>query len=303
MTPADLLRGAIDLHVHAAPSLWPRAAGAVALGRAADGAAMRGLVAKAHEGDTAALAATASEALRAEGRAARVWGGIVLNRFVGGLNPQAVEASLALGGRAVWMPTVHAANHLRHYGAAGYDEQASRASLRPAEPVPVLRDDGSLRPEAGAVLEVVAEGDAYLSNGHLDARETRVLFREARRLGIERLVLAHPTLAVSGFDLAFQREAAELGAVVEHCWLPCTPGWGGVDPGEVAASVRALGAERVCLSTDLGQADGPRPVPGLRAFVEALRGRGVADADLATMLRVTPARLLGLHRSGGEAQA
>ena len=64
----------------------------------------------------------------------RVFGGIVLNYYVGGINPAAVEASLRLGGKEVWMPTVDAGYHAEvHGGTGGYD-----TSLRSSNPARVF---------------------------------------------------------------------------------------------------------------------------------------------------------------------
>jgi len=41
----------------------------------------------------------------------RVYGGLVLNETVGGLNPAAVRLALDLGARQIWMPTRSARNH------------------------------------------------------------------------------------------------------------------------------------------------------------------------------------------------
>jgi hypothetical protein len=284
--------GAIDLHVHSSPSIFPRLLDDHAVVAQAAAADMRAVVLKAHEGSTVARAALAQTP------EVTVRGGVVLNHFVGGLNPAAVELALALGaGRAclVWMPTIHARNHLEHYGGAGYREQQSRLEAGSVEPLSVLDERGRLTPGAFAVLEVLASRpQAVLSSGHLSARETAVLFREARQLGVERLLVTHPELPLSGFSLDFQLEMAELGAIIERCYLPHLERWGG-QPAEVTAhEIRRLGPERCVLSTDLGQADSPPPAAGLAGFCRLLAGQGLSEADITLMVAHNPAVLLGL---------
>lgn len=41
------------------------------------------------------------------------FGGLCLNHPVGGLNPDAVETSLKLGAKVIWLPTNTAENHYR----------------------------------------------------------------------------------------------------------------------------------------------------------------------------------------------
>src|SRR6185312_17125067 len=89
-------------------------------------AGFAGCVLKGHAEPTAGRAAAAGD-----GRSVRVHGAIVLNHAVGGLNPDAVDAALALGARVVWMPTIDAQGHLD----AGLPRPAG-ASLRGGLAVP-----------------------------------------------------------------------------------------------------------------------------------------------------------------------
>src|SRR3546814_5522009 len=50
--------------------------------------------------------------------------GVALNNSVGGINRYAVDHSIKLGGRIVWMPTFSAANHIeQHRRDAHFDEK------------------------------------------------------------------------------------------------------------------------------------------------------------------------------------
>src|SRR5436190_21645401 len=84
----------------------------------------------------------------------RVYGGIVLNSYVGFINPAAVEAALRLGGKEVWMPTVDAGYHAQmHGGAGGYDAQQGG---RGGSGVWVTDAEGKLKPEVVDVLKLIA---------------------------------------------------------------------------------------------------------------------------------------------------
>jgi hypothetical protein len=250
---------------------------------------MGAVVLKAHEGSSVERADLVGRIVDG----VRVCGGIVLNRFVGGLNPHAVEIAVTLGARVVWMPTLHAKNHLDFYGGAGFREQRSSAGSGRVEPVMVLDDEGRLTPDVEAVLDVLAlHPRVVLSNGHLGAEATRVLFREAARRGIERLVVAHPALPVTGFDADVQRELADLGAVIEHTYLPHLERWGGFPIDETVDHIRRVGVERCILSSDLGQSTSPPPAEGLEAFGRELIERGMDERDVRRMLVDNPSALL-----------
>jgi hypothetical protein len=282
-------RGAIDIHIHSSPSIFPRLYDDRALVAEAARAEMAAVVLKAHEDSTVARAKLAESV---DSRV-KVYGGVVLNHFVGGLNPFAAEVALALGGKVVWMPTMHAANHIAFYGEAGYKEQRMAYRSRPAPPISVLDAQGRLKPEVVAILEVMAaQGGAVLSSGHLSAKETALLFREAKSYGLTRLVVAHPELPLTGYSLDFQLEMAELGAFIERCYLPHLPAWGGYSVARTAAEVRAIGAARCLLSTDLGQRGSPPPAEGFRAFGRALLEHGLGEEELRTMMVDNPTTLL-----------
>ena len=53
------------------------------------------------------------------------------------------------------------------------------------------------------------------------------------------------------------------------------------------------------LTSDLGQAGNPIHTDGLRIFADALLKRGFTPAELDRMLKINPARLLGLAESIG----
>src|SRR5262245_31031887 len=106
---APSLAGVIDLHAHVAPETtllnFRRAVDAFEAAQIARIYGMRGLVFKEHTTETASWAYLVSQMVPG----IELYGGIVLNRAVGGINPVAVEAmALTRGGRGkvVYMPTV-----------------------------------------------------------------------------------------------------------------------------------------------------------------------------------------------------
>ena len=103
------LDGVIDFHAHSDPDSVPRSIDAIDLARLAKSRGMRRLVLKNHWESTASVAYLVSK----EVPGIEVFGGIVLNLPVGGLNPAAVERmTMVKGGwgRVVWMPTYDAEN-------------------------------------------------------------------------------------------------------------------------------------------------------------------------------------------------
>ncbi len=202
----ELLRGAIDTHVHSFPDVIPRKLDDLELVEQARAAGMRGLVLKSHVFSTAERAWL----LNRLNPDFRVAGGLVLNDPVGGLNPRAVEAALKLGALQVWMPTLSAANHREHLGGSG---------------TLTVLCDGRLRPEVTEILSLLAETDAILATGHLSPHEIEVLIEAALERGVSRINVTHPEWPVTALPIESQRRFAQTGRVfLERCLVATLPG-------------------------------------------------------------------------------
>ena len=106
------LAGVVDIHVHSDPDSVARSIDAFDLARLAKDRGMRALVLKNHYEPTASLAWSVRKFVPD----IEVFGGIDLNRSVGGVNPAAIERMVLMKGgygRVVWMPTFDAENQVR----------------------------------------------------------------------------------------------------------------------------------------------------------------------------------------------
>lgn len=284
----DLPKGVIDTHVHTSPDAVPRLMDDLSLARRARGAGYRGLVLKSHHTMTAGRAG-----LVADLTGLGVYGGLALNGYSsGGLNSFAVASAAALGAKVVWLPTIHASNHV--------SQQVGSFPTLPGEggpwPVPltVVDDAGRLDPLVDRVLTAIAECGLTLATGHLSADEIMLVVEHARRRGVRRMIVTHPDMPFIGLGIDQQRELAASGdvwfervAVVMHPPL----NW---PASSVAEHIRAVGAESTIMATDLGQPHNPCPVDGMAQYVEAMLDCGVSRADIETMTCANPARALGL---------
>jgi hypothetical protein len=268
------LTGVIDLHVHAGPDVRPRKMDALELARAARGAGMRALLFKNHHAPTMIAARLLEQAVPG----VRVFGGLVLNESVGGLNPAAVEAAIKMGAAEIWLPTLDAAHERRFRGQDGG--------------LSVLDEGGRLCQPVHALLRLMAGSDCILGLGHLSFDEMKAIVEEARSLGIERILVNHPEINFLNLPVAVQRHLATQGVYFERCYVRANQAvnWDGL-----AQVIRAVGVETSILATDLGQPDNVDPVAGMKQMIAELWRRGFTHDELMTMAQRTPARLLGLE--------
>ena len=185
-----LLKGAVDPHVHSGPSIAPRGVDHVEVLRQASDAGLAAVVTKDHDYSGVMTAALINKYFPE--LTTKIYSSIVLNNVVGGLNPYAVEHTAALGGKVVWLPTLAAENHLRWQAQAQWTHPASTDRMRPVTPIKVLNDDKSVRDDTKEILDIVAKNDMVLASGHLHVSETWIVFEEAQRRGVERLVSHAP---------------------------------------------------------------------------------------------------------------
>jgi hypothetical protein len=271
----DYLEGAVDLHVHSAPDVDPRRFDDLELARAARDAGMGAVLIKSHQNSTVERAWLVAKCVPG----IRVYGGLVLNETVGGLNPAAVRLALQLGARQIWMPTRSARNHRLHHGQLGG--------------ISVLDDQGQLMPVVDEILRELALTDCILGTGHLSPRETTVLVDAAVRLGVPKILVTHPEWGPTYYSHEAQKELARRGNVFfERCFVSTVHACGRVPFETIERAIIETGIERTILSTDLGQPNTPPPVEGLRLYAERLRSTGFSCDQIRAMMQANPDRLL-----------
>lgn len=285
------LEGAIDLHFHTYPDLFPRLTDDLEVAQLAAAEGMRALVLKSHIESTVSRAYLTRRLVPQ----VEVYGGIVLNTYVGGLNPAAVDAALRLGGKIVWMPTIDSAYHAERHGGTGrYDAQSGGRVSQ--EGISILDADGRLVPQVDEIVELVVEHGAALATAHLSPREIKQLVPHALKAGVEKMIITHPFFKVPGLALDELAELAALGAMPEFEYCGMSAAWQYQSSALVVEAVRRIGASRCLLVSDSGQRHNPAAPEGLRVLAQTLYERGLPAEDVRRMLVDNPAAVLGLDR-------
>jgi hypothetical protein len=296
-------RGVVDTHYHVGPELLPRRYDVASLAEAAL-AHNTTVVLKNHTYPTTPLAAL--------GRArygASLIGGVVLNRFVGGINVDAVRGALS-GNRArvgeetadpspvvVWMPTVHAASHLRAMGSA-FDPRWGGCCGHPAlsseaeAAVEVFDGRGEPTPGLRPVLEEMARNGCRLATGHLSADEVMRLVPLALEIGVPSVIVTHPHYPSVGLSAEQMISlSGDSRVFLEHCFAIHTIEQVPIE--EFVEAIRATGPDQVILATDFGQVHSAPLGDGTLAFAERL-APAIGEDDLVRMLCDNGRRALGL---------
>ena len=313
--PEELTRrliecGPVDTHYHVGPELFPRRYDVKGLAEDAQNWAMT-LVLKNHTYPTTPLASLA------RGRyGANFLGSVVLNRFVGGMNPDAVFGAVS-GNHThpiergdeppvvVWMPTVHARSHLETLGHA-FDQrwwgQCSHGDKveRTEAPVDAFDANGRPRPELLDVLQAIAATGSLLATGHLESREIMKLVPLALEQGVKTVILTHPHYpSVRLEDDQLKELSSDSRVFIEHCFAIHTIEE--VPLAQFAAAIEATGPEQVMLSTDFGQVHSAPTPEGTLKFACAMAPlllNFLSIEEFVNMFGPTQRRALGLEKTG-----
>lgn len=282
--------GVIDMHVHPDPDVFGRALTDNELATLARRKGMRGIVIKNHVVTTNDRAAIVMQQVPG----IEVWGGVVLNKSVGGLNPSAVEWMHRMSGgrgKVVWLPTFDSDKHIKTL------VDKNKSGL-------VVAVDGKVTPEMEEILKIIARENLVLATGHVSADEVLIVVKRAKELGVNNILITHGLTNIPGLSIAQAKEVAAMGAMIEMCYLQFMTGpdaqykwmshWDKVDATSVAEAVKEIGADHLVLSTDLGQQGMMTPPDGVENQIAAVKAAGVSDADIDKMMRKNPAKLLGI---------
>ena len=276
---ARALAGAVDIHVHSLPDDRERSVDGLEAAIMARAHGMRAIVLKNHYESTAGLVYM----VRKQVPGIDVFGGIDLDLTVGGMNAAAVEHMTRVTGgfgRFVWMSTFDAENQVRF--------------SKENRPFVSVSRDGQLLQATKDVIAVIARHQLVLATGHVTPTEGLTILREAKRQGVQQMVVTHAMNTPVSMTVAEMQEAAKAGAFIEFVGGTMLSSDAPARVARFADAIRMIGPEFCILSSDLGQKGNPLPADGFAAFLLALKARGFSDQEIDRMAKQNPATLLRL---------
>jgi hypothetical protein len=209
-------------------------------------------------------------------------------------------------GRIVWMPSWDSENsiHKLPRRPPAYVAVAECKGLpfwiNYPKPCP---DGGELLPEVKEALQVIAKaktrdsnGDLILATGHNSPAEVKLLVKEAVRVGVKRIILTHPLLDIVEMHATEIKEVVRMGPEI---YAEFTSQFGNPNARpEVLKlyvdTIRLVGPERSFLSSDTGQLNSVWQPDALANAAKALRANGFTERELDLMLKINPAKILGI---------
>ncbi len=282
----ELLRGAIDMHLHSGPDVFPCRLDVLEAAKQARQVGMRAIVIKNHSYPTTPLTITVGQLVPE----VKVFGSVCLDFEIGGLNADALEKHAAMGARIVWMPTFSSSNSRGKMRKLGIELKGDGFSI--------LNAKGELVPEIKEILKIVQSHGMVLASGHISPPETFALVKKAREMEIDRIVITHPSdheFVEKALTVAELQQLAGMGAFIEQTIVSLLPTEFCHDPRERVNTIKTIGAQNCIMSTDLGQYWNPPPAEGMRYFMAILMRNGLSPKEIELMVKENPAKLLDLR--------
>jgi hypothetical protein len=298
MRVSELMEGAIDVHAHTGPSVFPRINDSFEAAEEGRIMGLRAIVLKNHHGITADRATLVQRKVPG----IEVYGGVVLNLSVGGINPYAVENALMLGRcKMVWLPTQTAQHHIDTYGTPhGYFHMAhvarSTHELK-AKGIRILDKDGKITKETKEVISLVKEANIGIAAGHVSKKEIVNFMKECKKMGLKRgrYMVNHVALSeLWTWSIQEQKALVDAGAFIEHTAIHIQPNRYLLSPQNMAEMIKRVGPKNIVISTDCGQMKNPTPAQGFRIVVEKLIDCGISPEEMKRMIRENPAHLISV---------
>jgi Family of unknown function (DUF6282) len=281
---AGLMVGAVDLHCHSGPAAMPRMLDHHEAMLDAAAAGFEALVYKDHYYAGMAHAKILQKLVPYV--KTQLYSGIALNNASGGVNPHAVDHAIKLGAKIVWMPTFSARNHIDKSETEAKNFPKSIKPMLKPTPLSVLDENGKLTKDTLQVLDLIAEGDIILAGGHLSAHEQIIMFEEAKRRGVKKMLVNHPTYVIGCSDDDIRR-LVSLGVFMEHsiCMFIAIEGrQRKQNVNDLSRLIGVAGVDHTILGSDLGLVGMPRPVEGYRRVIEDLLRAQYREGDIRKLV-------------------
>ncbi len=321
----DLLKGSIDIHVHAGPHLVssPRSVNPVQAAIEARDAGMRAIAYMCVFNWSVGTSWIVNEVVPGF----QTYGGIILNTVMGGMNPRAVKTAVYYGDGARY---VSFGAHSTKYQAGVEGRYVDGQWKKLIDIYPEFKEEEYDRcieiPAYGKptkafddIMKIIADNpQIYLVSGHISNQEAMDLCKYAKDYGIKKVLLSNAVTAhLNEHEI---EEAIKLGAMLENCLaehthtgsIPKThyyvePEYRAYDEGQsgapqggvygAAEQMKKFGVENFLVSTDFGVYTLPHPVEGFREWIACLMDCGWTDEEIRTVTTHNPGKMLGIDTS------
>ncbi|MEK6839455.1 MAG: DUF6282 family protein, partial [Nanoarchaeota archaeon] len=286
-TETEIIKNAVDLHVHIGPEIIPRKFTLPDLVEYEKGK-IKTIAVKNHFFPTVFSGNLISS------EKPSITHSVALNLSNGGFNSEIIKASCELANAPiiVWFPTIHAQNFLEKsdYEIAPEwfeDKNFKARKSNLIKGLNVFDESGNLKPEVINVLKVIKETDSILATGHISWKESKSLVEFAtKKLKLKKIIITHPIYQKIDMPLEIQKELANLGAFIEVPFSMYSIDKIPIE--KLIEHIKTVSSKNVILSSDVGQTFSKSPSEALEEFIDLLSEQGISEKEIDVMLVKNP---------------
>ena len=150
-----------------------------------------------------------------------------------------------------------------------------------------------MKEDVKEILALAKDYDVAVFTGHQSPKEVLAIGREAKRIGLKKLVFGHPDSNSVGAQMEHIMEMAEMGFFIEFAFLGMLPAFQRITAKEICQRIREVGADRSILTTDAFFDWTPPPSEMMRMFIGTLLNQGITKDEIEIMVKNNPSELLG----------
>ena len=269
--------GIVDMHVHSAPSLFPRQFNDFYLGKMAVKYNMKGFVIKDHDSITSNRAYLVNEYIGEK----RAYGSMVFNHSQGGFNRRVFQTAINYGIKVAWMPTNQSLYHITNFGGNDYSKLKRDKKLPDWPGIYILNREGNVKDNVLDILDMAKENSICIGTGHLSHKEIFALVNSSSSALRKKTVVTHINWDI--FRMS-DSEIGELKAKGVYFELTLAPIYSNQFRSEIiedfAKMIRIIGVDKCIISSDLGQIGNIDPAEAVNKAWKELENVGLSNNEL-----------------------
>ncbi|MBI5123177.1 hypothetical protein HZA75_04950 [Candidatus Roizmanbacteria bacterium] len=294
LTIDQIIKSSIDLHYHIGPEVIPRKFDDVISLIKNQNNKIRGIALKNHFYPTVPFI----EKIKKNNNLILI-GSVVLNNFIGGLNPEVIYAASLINRVPiiVWFPTISAKNFLEKTKYEIAPEWVNKKNFKArlskdVKGIYILDQKNNLNKKTFEVLKAIKKTNSILATGHISWQESKKLVKEALSIGIRRIIITHPIYQKINMPINIQKKLGIMGCFIEICYSMYSIDKIPID--KIVFQIKKIGYKNIILSSDVGQKFSPDPGIALYKFSNLLLNEGITLNMLYKMLVENPKKVIGI---------
>lgn len=281
--------GACDMHIHTGPDFVDRVGDDIDVARDCASHNFKAILLKNHMESTVSRAYHANK--QVEG--IEVFGSLVLNSSVGGINPFAAEAAMKYGAKEIFMPTFCSKADFQIHGK-GQEKLYKYGIKTPCELYTVLDDNGDLTSNVKSIIELGRDYNVPIGTSHLGYSEIIKMVEFAHDIKAK-IIVTHPEYKIPNLDSEQVGILAKMGAFIEITAGAVFPIPGCSTIARDIQLIEAAGYENCILDSDAGTPTKPMPADVLSSYCYCLKKKGLDKEKIDYMFKETPLKVFNIN--------